>query len=59
MDFQGRIAIVTGGTGALGSAVTLNLLGNGARVCPVNETGQVDVMNPRMEQYEPWKNLFQ
>jgi NAD(P)-dependent dehydrogenase (short-subunit alcohol dehydrogenase family) len=32
MDFHGRIAIVTGGTGALGSVVTLDLLGNGARV---------------------------
>jgi NAD(P)-dependent dehydrogenase (short-subunit alcohol dehydrogenase family) len=32
MDFQSRVAIVTGGSGALGSAVTLDLLGNGARV---------------------------
>jgi NAD(P)-dependent dehydrogenase (short-subunit alcohol dehydrogenase family) len=32
MDFQGRVAIVTGGTGALGSAVALDLAGNGARV---------------------------
>lgn len=32
MDFQGRVAIVTGGTGALGSAVALDLAGNGMRV---------------------------
>ncbi len=32
MDFQGQVAIVTGGTGALGSAVVLDLAGNGARV---------------------------
>jgi len=32
MDFQGRVAIVTGGTGALGSAVTFDLLESGARV---------------------------
>ena len=32
MDFQGRVAIVTGGSGALGSAVALDLAGNGARV---------------------------
>lgn len=32
MDFQGRVAIVTGGTGALGSAVAMDLAGSGARV---------------------------
>lgn len=32
MDFDGRIAIVTGGTGALGRAVVLDLLQSGARV---------------------------
>jgi len=32
MDFDGRVAVVTGGSGALGSAVTLNLAENGARV---------------------------
>ena len=32
MDFQGRVAIVTGGSGALGSAVVRDLVGNGARV---------------------------
>jgi NAD(P)-dependent dehydrogenase (short-subunit alcohol dehydrogenase family) len=32
MDFQGRVAIVTGGTGALGSAVVMDLAGGGARV---------------------------
>jgi NAD(P)-dependent dehydrogenase (short-subunit alcohol dehydrogenase family) len=32
MDFQDRVAIVTGGSGALGSAVALDLAGNGARV---------------------------
>jgi len=32
MDFQGRVAIVTGGTGALGSAVAIDLAGSGARV---------------------------
>ncbi len=32
MDFQDRVAIVTGGTGALGSAVALDLAGKGARV---------------------------
>jgi NAD(P)-dependent dehydrogenase (short-subunit alcohol dehydrogenase family) len=32
MDFQGRVAMVTGGTGALGSAVVLDLAGSGARV---------------------------
>jgi len=32
MDFQNRAALVTGGTGALGSAVVLDLLESGARV---------------------------
>jgi NAD(P)-dependent dehydrogenase (short-subunit alcohol dehydrogenase family) len=32
MEFEGRVAIVTGGSGALGSAVTLDLLAGGARV---------------------------
>ena len=32
MDFEGRVAIVTGGTGALGRAVVLDLLRAGARV---------------------------
>ena len=32
MDWKGRVAVVTGGTGALGSAVALNLAGDGARV---------------------------
>jgi NAD(P)-dependent dehydrogenase (short-subunit alcohol dehydrogenase family) len=32
MDFDGRVAVVTGGTGALGSAITLDLLAHGARV---------------------------
>jgi NAD(P)-dependent dehydrogenase (short-subunit alcohol dehydrogenase family) len=32
MDFQGRVAIVTGGTGALGSEVVMNLAASGARV---------------------------
>jgi len=32
MDFQGRVAIVTGGSGALGAAVALELAGDGVRV---------------------------
>jgi NAD(P)-dependent dehydrogenase (short-subunit alcohol dehydrogenase family) len=32
MDFQGRVAMVAGGSGALGSAVVLDLAENGARV---------------------------
>jgi len=32
MDFQGRIALVTGGTGALGSTIVLDLLASGAHV---------------------------
>lgn len=32
MDFQNRVALVTGGTGALGSAVVLDLLASGAQV---------------------------
>ena len=32
MDFEGRVAVVTGGSGALGSAVTLDLAQSGARV---------------------------
>ena len=32
MDFKDRVAVVTGGTGALGSAVALSLAGTGARV---------------------------
>lgn len=32
MDFKDRVAIITGGTGALGRAVTLDLLKNGAQV---------------------------
>lgn len=32
MEFENRVAMVTGGTGALGKAVTLDLLASGARV---------------------------
>jgi NAD(P)-dependent dehydrogenase (short-subunit alcohol dehydrogenase family) len=32
MDFEGRVALVTGGTGALGSVVVRDLLAGGARV---------------------------
>jgi NAD(P)-dependent dehydrogenase (short-subunit alcohol dehydrogenase family) len=32
MDFQNRVALVTGGTGALGGAVALDFLASGARV---------------------------
>ncbi|HEY6290202.1 MAG TPA: SDR family NAD(P)-dependent oxidoreductase [Terriglobia bacterium] len=32
MDLQDRVALVTGGTGALGSAIVLDLLASGARV---------------------------
>lgn len=32
MDFKGRIAVITGGTGALGRSVTLDLLKSGANV---------------------------
>ena len=32
MDFDNHVAVVTGGTGALGSTVTLNLLASGCRV---------------------------
>jgi len=32
MDFENRVALVTGGTGALGSAVSLDLVASGARV---------------------------
>jgi NAD(P)-dependent dehydrogenase (short-subunit alcohol dehydrogenase family) len=32
VDFQGRVAIVTGGSGALGSQVALDLAGSGVRV---------------------------
>jgi NAD(P)-dependent dehydrogenase (short-subunit alcohol dehydrogenase family) len=32
VEFENRVALVTGGTGALGSAVTLDLLASGARV---------------------------
>jgi len=32
VDFEGRVAVVTGGSGALGSAVVLDLAGNGAKV---------------------------
>jgi NAD(P)-dependent dehydrogenase (short-subunit alcohol dehydrogenase family) len=32
VEFENRVALVTGGTGALGSAVALDLLANGARV---------------------------
>ena len=39
MDFQGRVAMVTGGTGALGSAVVLDLAGSGARVAVPSFTG--------------------
>ena len=40
MDFQGRVAIVTGGSGALGSAVALDLAGNGARVAVPYTAGE-------------------
>ena len=41
MDFKDRIAIITGGTGALGHSVTLDLLKNGASVAVpyLGETG--------------------
>ena len=32
VDFKGRVAVITGGTGALGRAVTLDLIESGARV---------------------------
>ena len=32
MDFKDRVAVITGGTGAMGSSVTLDLLKNGAQV---------------------------
>ena len=35
MTFENRVALVTGATGALGSAVTLDLLSRGARVAAV------------------------
>lgn len=39
MDLHGKVAIITGGTGALGSAFTKALLGTGARVAiPVHES---------------------
>mgnify|MGYP001301577773 CR=1 FL=1 len=41
VDFQNRVALVTGGTGALGSAVALNLLKSGARVA-VTYTSEVE-----------------
>ena len=40
MDFQGRVAMVTGGSGALGSAVVLDLAGNGARVAVPYTAGE-------------------
>ena len=39
MDFDGRIALVTGGTGALGNAVTLDLLRSGALVTVTYTSG--------------------
>ena len=41
MDFQNRVSLVTGGTGALGSAVALDLLKSGARVA-VTYTSEVE-----------------
>jgi NAD(P)-dependent dehydrogenase (short-subunit alcohol dehydrogenase family) len=32
MSFENRVALVTGGTGALGSTVVLDLISSGARV---------------------------
>jgi NAD(P)-dependent dehydrogenase (short-subunit alcohol dehydrogenase family) len=40
VDFQNRVAIVTGGTGALGSAVTLDLLKSGCRVATPYRTDE-------------------
>ncbi len=39
MDFKNRVALVTGGSGALGSAVVIDLLGSGARVVATYTSG--------------------
>lgn len=39
VDFENRIAVVTGGTGALGSALTLDLLRSGAQVTVTYTSG--------------------
>lgn len=36
MDLKGKIALITGGAGAIGRAYTDELLKNGAKVCIIN-----------------------
>lgn len=57
MDFQNRVALVTGGTGALGSAVVLDLLESGARVAV---TYIVDHEWQRLEAWAgPWRKRLE
>ena len=48
MDFQGQVAVVTGGSGALGSAVALDLAAAGARVAvPYNSVEHWEALRSR------------
>ena len=48
MDFDNRVALVTGGTGALGHAVTLELLESGARVAiPYRDAAEWEALERR------------
>jgi NAD(P)-dependent dehydrogenase (short-subunit alcohol dehydrogenase family) len=57
LDLRDRVALVTGGTGALGSAVTLELLKSGARVAvPFRSTAEWEMLQLAAAEYGP--NLF-
>lgn len=50
MDLRNRVALVSGGTGALGSAVTLELLRSGARVAiPYRSAGEWESLQHKAE----------
>ncbi|HLY59783.1 MAG TPA: SDR family oxidoreductase [Terriglobia bacterium] len=57
MEFGNRVALVTGGTGALGSAVTLELLKSGARVAvPYRSATEWESVQQKAAEYH--QNLF-
>jgi NAD(P)-dependent dehydrogenase (short-subunit alcohol dehydrogenase family) len=52
VEFEDRVALITGGTGALGSAVTLELLKSGARVAvPYRDTASWEALERRAAEH--------
>ena len=56
MEFEHRVAIVTGGTGALGSSVALDLLRSGARVVVTYRVRQRMGRTGRPGRRTPWES---